>query len=309
MKIHFSNVDFSSRSGPNTFGHRLADFFVRNGHQIVYANDQYDIFLAFIEPASMPKPGSKTVQRLDGIWFKPEQYHTMNKGMMSFYKNTDHVIFQSNFDKTMIEKWWGQKKNSTIIRNGIEINPRDPVKELRQNFQKVFVCSSNWRPHKRLDENINFFNRMKHVYPNSVLYILGQNPDLNLFRGRQDIKYLGSLTHEDSLRVYASSDWMLHLAWLDHCPNVVVEALSQGCKVICSSDGGTKELIEGKDRGIIIEENKYNFELIDYSKTPKVDFTGINSLPVTNKNFDKSDIDIQSVGNQYLEVFKKLLIK
>ena len=38
MKIHFSNVNFSSSSGPNTFGLRLANELVNKGHQYGYQN-------------------------------------------------------------------------------------------------------------------------------------------------------------------------------------------------------------------------------------------------------------------------------
>ena len=79
MRIHFSNVNFSSNSGPNSFAFRLAQEFVTMGHEIVDHNDYYDSMLIFIEPSSEPKKGSKVVQRLDGIWFKPDQFHSHNK--------------------------------------------------------------------------------------------------------------------------------------------------------------------------------------------------------------------------------------
>ena len=98
MKIHFSNVDFSSRSGPNTFGTRLARQFVKLGHDIVGPNDPYEVFLAFIEPASQPRTGSKFIHRLDGIWFKPEQFHTHNQLIKWAYDRADKVICISEFN-------------------------------------------------------------------------------------------------------------------------------------------------------------------------------------------------------------------
>ena len=58
--------------------------------------------------------------------------------------------------------------------------------------------------------------------------------------------------------MYKASKYFLHLAWLDHCPNVVVDAMACGCTVICSSAGGTKEI--AGDNAIIIEENDWNYE-------------------------------------------------
>ena len=106
MKIHFSNVNFSSNSGPNSFAGRLAQELTLEGHEIVSEKDEYDSFLIFIEPSSMPRPGARVVHRLDGIWFKPEQFHTHNKNIRWAYDNSHAIIWQSEFDRMMTEKWW-----------------------------------------------------------------------------------------------------------------------------------------------------------------------------------------------------------
>ena len=79
MKIHFSNVNFSSNSGPNSFAHRLANQLTKMGHEIVGPDTLYETMLVFIEPSTTPKPGARIVHRLDGIWFKPDQFETHNK--------------------------------------------------------------------------------------------------------------------------------------------------------------------------------------------------------------------------------------
>ena len=66
---------------------------------IVNQNEDYDIFLCFIEPSSIPRKGSKFIHRLDGIWFKPEEFNTHNTSIKWAYEKADHVIWQSNFDK------------------------------------------------------------------------------------------------------------------------------------------------------------------------------------------------------------------
>ena len=45
MKIYFSNVNFGSNSGPNSFANRLANCFQEMGHDIVEDNKkEYDVF-------------------------------------------------------------------------------------------------------------------------------------------------------------------------------------------------------------------------------------------------------------------------
>ena len=301
MKIHFSNVNFSSSTGPNTFGHRLASELSTRGYEIVNSNQKYDVFLCFIEPTSAPDKNAKFIQRLDGIWFKPEEFETHNKGIKYAYDNCDQVIWQSDFDKNMTQHWWGERKGS-VIHNGIKINEiksLDPsLKIIKEKYKKIFVTSSSWHRQKRLKENITLFLSLKEKYKDSCLIVLGK-PDYVI--DHADIYYPGYLTHQQCLQVYNISDWMLHLAWLDHCPNVVVEAISQNCKVICTDSGGTKEIV--KSNGIVIKENiPYNFELTDYDKPYELIIPELDLDDIEIKN---EYLKIESIADQYENIFKK----
>ncbi len=298
MKIHFSNVNFSSNSGPNSFAHRLASQLTLMGHDIVGSNDLYESMLIFIEPTTTPRPEARVVQRLDGIWFKPDQFHTHNKLIKQAYDNSDHIIWQSEFDKKMTTKWWGDRKGS-IIHNGIDfktVYPNSDFLNWRKNYERVFVCSASWHRQKRLKENIDFFQ--KNSTNKDALLVLGKNPDCYI--KSQNIFYLGNITHENCLEVYSKCDWMIHLAWLDHCPNVVVEALSQGCPVICTDSGGTREIV--KNNGIIIKENnQYNFELADYDNPYELDIPKVELEKIEIKC---DYLNIKSAAEKYISVLK-----
>jgi glycosyltransferase involved in cell wall biosynthesis len=299
MRLHFSNVNFSSNTGPNSFGQRLADAMSVRGHQIVSEREDYDIFLCFIEPASMPRPGSRFVHRLDGIWFKPDQYETHNTRIKWAYNNSHHVIWQSEFDKIMTEKWWGPKTGS-IVHNGINLEKVKiipEVQEIRNKFNRVFSCSANWHRQKRLKENIDLFLSL--AKDDDGLIVLGSNPDC-LVRDPRVI-YAGPQPHQICLQIYAISDWFLHLSWLDHCPNVVVEALSQGCPVICTDSGGTKEIV--RSNGVILNERfPYDFQLCDYDDPPEID---IKNLILSKRPDVKNDhLDIERVCDEYERIFK-----
>ena len=122
--------------------------------------------------------------------------------------------------------------------------------------------------------------------------------DLDVIRD-QKVKYLGSLQQNQLFSIYKACDNFIHLAWLDHCPNVVVDARACGCKIICSSAGGTKE-IAGKD-AIIVEEEEWNFEPVDLYSPPKLDFS---AKVVNNSN---SELDMKMVSKQYEKFLENLL--
>ena len=305
LKIHFSNVNWNSRNGPSSFASRIAEQFKSKDIEIVDKNSNYDIFLAFFEPSSQPRPGCKIVQRLDGIWTKPEEFLTRNKLIKFTYEHAHHTIWQSEFDKNMTVCHWG-KRTGTIIHNGILLEKKevtnDELLKIRNRYDHIFVSSANWHRQKRLKENIELFLKIKEKMNNSCLLVLGRDVDYN-HRGN-DVWYTGSIPHEICLQIYSMADWMIHLAWLDHCPNVVVEAISQECPVICSSSGGTKEIV--KNNGLIITENQeYNYELVDYDDPPPLKLNNFNlpSKPMINNSY----LNIDNTAEKYIKVFKSIL--
>ena len=303
MKVLFSGVDFSSRSGPNSFARRL-EFGLRDlGVEVVQTGD-FDVELAFIQ--SNLRHDKPIVQRLDGVWFSPKDVIAdRNKEIRSTFHRASSVIWQSEFDRIMTEKWFGQKPGR-VIHNGIELNRvkkfPDTVMKIRQTYKQIFVCSANWHPQKRLQANINMWTHLSNLFLTpSCLIIMGANPDVRI--ANPHVFYTGSISHEECLAVYAGSDWMIHLAWLDHCPNVVLEALSQETPIICTDSGGTSEIV--KDNGLIIPEpTKYDFSVADYDLPPELSISylasQVKSLP--NVKIDASHIDIRAIAADYRSV-------
>jgi glycosyltransferase involved in cell wall biosynthesis len=101
---------------------------------------------------------------------------------------------------------------------------------------------------------------------------------------------------------------MVHLAWLDWCPNTVVEGLASGLPVLCSHNGGTKELV--KDDGIILElEEDYviGTELDLYTPPPiSLDplIKGILQILYMPKIKRRNDLKINDIALQYNTLFK-----
>lgn len=274
-----------------------------DGYQLADAND-YDVALAFIERGRGLNSDKPLLLRLDGIWFKPQDFDRLNKDIRESYHAAAGVVFQSEFDKQMIEKWWGPAPICRVIHNGISLEQREPLDltRIKKDYDKVFVCSANWHKQKRLADNIRMFKHCQTFHPKSCLIVLGNNPDAIV--ADPSIFYAGSKSHDVCLELYKAADWFIHLAWLDHCPNVVVEALSQGLPVICTDSGGTKEIV--RNNGFILKEDPYDFELTDYDNPPRVDVTQLTTLE-NRFEVNASYLDITSVAKRYEELFEELV--
>ncbi len=299
MKIYFDNVDFNSRSGPNQFGLNLAKQLSYMGHTVADPQDT-EVQLSFIE---LTKRVAPTCLRLDGIWFwKDKDYKRLNLGIENSYKIGEAVIVQSEFDKKLVEKYFGLRSNIQVVHNGISFDELEEISTSNclEDFEDVWCCASQFgnRPHKRLAENIRYF--LETANSKTALIVAG---DISASINHPRIFYSGNIGWEDLISVYKRCSTFIHLAALDHCPNVVVHAKASGCKIVCASSGGTKELLGPGD--IVIDDHfeDWDFEpfvfaerekLLDFSKNTIVSEVGVG-------------LDIKDTAQKYIDVLERLL--
>lgn len=297
MNILLDNVNLKSSSGPNGFALKLHRELTRLGSKVFTSldevDDEIDVQLSFISAMFKLAP---LVQRLDGIYFNSEQdFNNLNKPIRSTYDAADVVIFQSNFNKLLTEHYFGVKDVSFVINNGTDVSEISKIQpldsKLLDRFDNVWACASSWRPHKRLNENIRYFIENSSV--DDCLIVAGENPDVKVKNDR--IFYAGHLSWNDLISLFKRSKYFIHLAWLDHCPNVVIDARASGCHIVCSSSGGTKE-IAGLDSTIVIEDD-WDFEPLKLYHPPEMDLSNTMSGTI------KSDIAIGRTTKMYLDAF------
>ena len=264
MRIQFENVDFSSRSGPNGFGLKLARQFMRDGHELT--NDQPDVRLSFIQSMNNFNP---MVLRLDGIYFNSLQdWKAMNESIHRSYDHASAVIVQSEFDKKLVFKFFGERENVHVIHNGTDTKLIRSIQAQNCKRENTWMCASSWRPHKRLDENIRLFQQLKK--DGDSLLVAGNNARVSEETNVEGVHFLGDLNWEAMISCMKASANFIHLSWLDHCPNVVVDAKSAGCRVHVSQAGGTAELASSDD--FIYKDGEFDFTPVRLYEPPSMIF-------------------------------------
>ena len=296
MNIHLDNVSLGSTSGPNSFASKLVKYAKRQGHTFNTDRPATSV-LAFIEThrkfSDVP-----IFQRLDGIYFnKSSDYEKQNANIKRTYDMAAGVIFQSEFNKNLITKYFGKHPNSIVVHNGADTEKIQQISPLRNNvldqFENVWSCASHWRPHKRLDENIRYF--LEHSSERDCLVVAGKT---EYTQGKVPrVFFVGDLPHEALIALYKRSKYLLQLAWLDHCPNVVVDARASGCRIICSSAGGTKE-IAGPE-AIVVQEHDWDMEPVHLYQPPTINFDKVVDNPYN------SDYNMNKVAEKYINFMER----
>ena len=297
MNIFLENVNLNSNSGPNYFAQKLTKYLGLRGAS--FNNSlKHDIKLAFIESHGH-RPDLPMVQRLDGIYFNSNfDCEKMNSNIKRTYHDSQGVVFQTQFNKHLIFNWFGEHENYRVINNGSDVLATESIQpyifDFAKEFDNIWSCAAGWHNFKRLKQNIQYF--LDFSEPNDCLIVAGADPDYVIEHPR--VFYVGNIEVSQLLGVFKASKYFIHLAYLDHCPNVVIDARACGAKIICSSSGGTKE-IAGTD-AIVIKDYDWDFSFIESQNLPKLDF----DKKISN-NFN-SDISMVKCSKKYLNFLKEI---
>jgi len=307
MKTFYINRCNPSGGGPDTFGWRLKQELINQGHEFTKRAQNN---LAIIDGSY--KENVLNILRLDGLYLDSEDptCEAQNSHIFKAYKSFDHIVFQSQFSKQVYESFAGISKPSTIIHNGVPsaFNPDIPHPKV-DNFEKVLIASAKWRRHKRLEEILQAFSspQLKDI---ALIVLDGQNykPALEHPNPNQNIILFPRIAHDKLPEIYATADAMIHISWLDWCPNTVVEGLACGLPVLCSHNGGTKELVKKNGKILQLEEDYTMGTCVDLYNPPLIDINllveGILNILDMPKNFRRPDLSIKKVASQYLNIFK-----
>lgn len=259
-------------------------------------------------------------------------FERMNDSQIRGLHKAEFIIFQSQFSKDSWEHFTDDNlsQNFVIINNGVDIKQFSPHNEKFSSLPKGelnILASGNFRIHKRLHESLEVMRRLIEIIPTCKFFVLGRmdgqtkhviSTIITEYQSLQDnVVFLGHVNYDKLPLFYNSMDLFLHPAWLDPCPNVVVEALASGLPVVCPSTGGTCELV--REGGIIIDED-FEFDFTEYynvDKIPKLDYNkyieAIIQIRDKREHYSnlarrqaEENLDIKKVAKKYVNVFQQI---
>jgi len=235
-----------------------------------------------------------------------EGYEKLNSIRRKSVSVCDAIVFQSEYSSRAYAAFCGIiKKPSWIIYNG--------MKEVGQSArERMIVCAARkWYPQKRLKSIIASFAKAE--LSNYTLVVLGNTLGQNAkYADTPRVSFIGTVP--EPIEYFRRAAAVVHCVWVDACPNVVVESLACGTRVICTNQGGTKELVEGTD-AIVLEDAPFKFRPVDLNSPPKLDQLALaTAMRTASSQFltrtymplpEKLRIDV--VAKQYLAMFEEVL--
>ncbi len=295
MKVYLPNDSRMSIGG----GWRFRENLIKGSKGLFEITDSLnDADISLIAGATMVLPETftklkektKVILRLDGV---PEAWRNDGRTWGRFkhyFEASDGVVCQSEFVKMTTFDWLHKVTKECprwcVIMNGVDKNifkkegdKIDFGKEAiadgtymgkRKNGVRVVLnINSRKDENKRIEEVITRYRYEKLKEPNLVLVLAGKYPTYlteNQFglydyeRGK-DWFYLGVMDDPEKVAdLMRSCDEFWFPSFADPCPNVLIEALHCGCKIMYApSFGSTEEITNLFEKG-------YDFGLENMSR-------------------------------------------
>ena len=257
------------------------------------------------------------VYRVDGVGYDTsrsnEHLTGVNDLIVDGINESIGIVYQTHHSKKMVDSFLDIKPNkSTIIINGTNLEkfcPNGDDFRVALNISEnalVFISSAKWRPQKRLEDIVEVFKIFKKTHIGEThLIIIGVEKEIDY---SNNIIYLPIVENEDMPKYLRSADIYLFFSWLDACPNSVLEAIACNIPVICTNQGGTKEILNATNGGIIVNaDEEYNYKATNLQKPPKPDYEKVldaitlmvKDLDTFKNQIETTKIDINYVANAY----------
>ena len=296
LRVSFDLKDNDS-SGKHKFFQRVRESLRQRGYHMVKPGEKSDIHF-YINYRN--KNSKVNIKRLDGVYFDGTAFtRNRNSHILSSMRTADGIIYQSEYCKNMGCQVLGftSSKPSRVILNGCD--PTEFNVEPKILDRPYFLALCKWRRHKRLQESVEGFIRSE--IKDHYLVVAGP-PDYTV--DHPQIKYIGDLNRMDLSRYIKGCIGTVHLAWIDWCPNSVVESIMAGKQVIHTNSGGTQEIVNG--RGYQVKDKIWIGEKASPKSPPEISLDDIadayiKSIKSPIVNFNKDDLSIEVSAKMYID--------
>lgn len=200
-------------------------------------------------------------------------YVTLDNKFIDFFANRYEDML-SYYLKNKVNGFYGVSNacGKWLSNFGIEasgtwynsIDMEQTVPEKAKHKEINFLYAGRVIKQKGVYNILESFSNLALKYDNIHLYIAGDGPELDNYKENftnERIHFLGKLDYSKLLEYYALCDIFLYPTYYpEGLPTTIIEAGMMKCAVIGRDRGGTKEIIQNNESGLIIGEKNTDLE-------------------------------------------------
>ncbi len=279
----------------------IKKYIKKNGIDLLYNNTSTIISSTFAAYLSK----IPTIYHIHEMPVGSKYYSKFLTKIFNFFPSK--IIAVSNATKDFWVKKGVIKSKINVIHNGFDFNFL--VKNKLHNDKIIFTNISRIIPYKGHLFLINLFNEILKTNKNLILQIAGDTlPSYNYYLNElkskvkefdieKNVFFLGY--KKDTEPILSNSNFFIHTPISpDPFPTVIFEAIQSKIPVICTDNGGAREILNDFSNGLLIDYN-------DVKKSTQLILNYIKDLDKQKINIENS---VKFVSNNFTkQVFEKKL--
>jgi glycosyltransferase involved in cell wall biosynthesis len=111
---------------------------------------------------------------------------------------------------------------------------------------------------KGFDEVITAMASLRDSTPPVELIVVGDGPETAAYRERAgqlgvNVKFVGVMSQQGVANYLAACDALVLPSWAEGTPNVIIEALASGRRVVATAVGGIPDIVNQPELGVLVE--------------------------------------------------------
>jgi len=170
-----------------------------------------------------------------GKCIRYEHDYWVAENMPDMYKRCKHVVFLSPLHKKTAEDKCGYKiKNSSLVPSPIDTNAFMFDESIKKEKGSV-CCIGNLVKDKGSESLLEFIDSNQ----NMKFYIAGWGEEVEEFKKRENVEFLGELDRKQIIKVYQKCEYFYHRPlWNEPFGRTVIEAFLCGCHLLLNDSVG-----------------------------------------------------------------------
>ena len=247
--------------------------------------------------------------------------------------SSDHVIANSTFIRDQAVQRGLDINNVTVINPGVDFYEYQnvPYIDIRKRLdildEKIVLSIGRLTREKGLIDFLDkAYGEVINQYPNTILLIVGGNPDQALYNVGDIKKELQVIAKKEGLHsnivfvgwVYEDEEIINYYRVCDVCilpaigiegfGKVIIEANAVGKPVVANNIGGISDAIHNGENGFLIEPgdwNNFSNKIISILKDEELR----EEMKVKAINLVREKFDWQIIAERYLKVFERIILE
>ncbi|MDI6631231.1 MAG: glycosyltransferase family 4 protein [Thermoanaerobacteraceae bacterium] len=168
----------------------------------------------------------------------------------------DRVIVPSRYLKRIVTQWGIPEERCAVVYNAVEIPEEAKPERTPPTTPVKLITVGRLVPWKHIDKVIESLAHLKDV----GLVVVGDGPDrqrlealASTFGINGRVHFAGQRSKKETLALMAACDIFVLNSSYEGLPHVVVEAIQLGLPVIATAVGGTPEVVQDGETGLLVQ--------------------------------------------------------